>query len=334
MGKTIGRVIAFPSRKFQMQLIVTLIMISCVCLSAQAGSDCKANLQILQKTKSGFLKAELAVALGRYKWVAAVDALIAVLGEPIVGHKAAIALGEIGDRRAVEALCLCFTDRKMGYMTYNAVVRKEAAVALRMLGDARATDALIQALQDEEEMVRAEAARTLGAIGDARAVQPLLKMSADPNEDVSTAADEGLRNIYSRGKGDLNVQLPDPKAVDENITVNGEPVLADHSLIIISGKLVNFMQSNVADRELMLLPVMGAMSMTLDANGVPSIIAVKTTSDAKGRFVFRISAEDMLKYKLFGACRILTAGSIELKVFNLLLTDFGKVITLEPIRMP
>lgn len=106
-----------------------------------------------------------------------VEPLIVALREnsnTIVRYEAAIALGEIGDKRAVEPLIVALGDEK-------DKVRRVAAIALGEIGDKRAVMPLITAL--EEELKRAKdkrwhflrnAARLLGQIGDNRAVEVLI----------------------------------------------------------------------------------------------------------------------------------------------------------------
>ena len=83
-----------------------------------------------------------------------------------VRWRAAEALGEIGDARAVEPLIA------VSLQDENAGVRWGAAEALGKIGDARAIKSLMGALKDKD--VREEAIRALRRIGDVRAVKPLL----------------------------------------------------------------------------------------------------------------------------------------------------------------
>lgn len=83
-----------------------------------------------------------------------------------VRERAAVALGELGDPRAVPALIETLRDE-------NADVREHAASALRELGDRQAVPALLEALKDEDAVVREHVATALGKLGDKRAVQPL-----------------------------------------------------------------------------------------------------------------------------------------------------------------
>lgn len=74
-------------------------------------------------------------------------------------------------------------------------VRSSAAVALGNIGDARAVEPLIQALSDSTKFVRRDVAKVLGNIGDARAVEPLIQALTDSDSDISSYAAEALGNI-------------------------------------------------------------------------------------------------------------------------------------------
>lgn len=111
-----------------------------------------------------------------------VPGLIKALGfkkDPIVRRDAAVALGQLGDARAVEPLLEALTDTE-------ADVRVGVAGALGLLGDLSAVEPLIRALQDEDPGARAAAASALGQLGpvlagvaDARAVAPLIAALQD-----------------------------------------------------------------------------------------------------------------------------------------------------------
>lgn len=83
---------------------------------------------------------------------------------------------------------------------YDSDIRSKAAVALGDLGDRRAVEPLIQALNDEDEEVRWEAADALGKIRDERAVDPLIRALNDEHEDVRSSAAEALNEIDGERK--------------------------------------------------------------------------------------------------------------------------------------
>ena len=132
-----------------------------------------------------------AMALGRIGDARAVEAL-----EEALKHKneyvrdvAALALGEIGDAKAVEALIVALKGE-------TASVRENAAKALGQIGDARAVEALEEALRGEASLyVRRNAAEALGRIGDSKAVEALVEVLRGGHEDVRMAAAEALGRI-------------------------------------------------------------------------------------------------------------------------------------------
>ncbi len=77
----------------------------------------------------------------------------------------------------------------------DAGVREDAAIALGEIGDARAVEPLIKALSDSNENVRENAADTLGEIGDARAAESLIRMRDDPDSDVRQNVKHALAKL-------------------------------------------------------------------------------------------------------------------------------------------
>lgn len=110
--------------------------------------------------------------------------------EPTERNIAAIALGNIGDTRAVPALIAALADERIA-------VRVSAAGALGMLGDERAVDPLIRTLRDERATVRGEAAAALGRLGDIRAIPSLIHLLRDEEADVLHRASGALGRLGS-----------------------------------------------------------------------------------------------------------------------------------------
>lgn len=121
----------------------------------------------------------------------ATDALIAVLSDSrdMVRRKAALALGKIGDAKAVPAL----TQQALTHEDSGS--RSTATAALGDIGDATAVEPLLQLLQDGNDTVRAMAAQSLGKIGDARATGALLGRLEDRTYGVRGRAIEALAAI-------------------------------------------------------------------------------------------------------------------------------------------
>lgn len=130
----------------------------------------------------------------------AVEPLITLLerGTGWGAAEAAIALGDIGDRRACQPLIHTLNTGSM------AILRQNAAEALGDLGDIQALDALLAALQHEVGLVQVWIVNALGKLRDRRAVQPLLDAlyAADPSSSV--------RYLIIRALGDIG----DPQVLD------------------------------------------------------------------------------------------------------------------------
>jgi HEAT repeat protein len=103
-------------------------------------------------------------------------------------NAATIALGRLGDHRAVKPLINQLTDEPEAYL------RRQAAWALGVLGDRSAVPPLITSLKDDHEDVRHYAAEALGDIGDSRAIEPLRRTLRDKDW-VRQAAAQALKNI-------------------------------------------------------------------------------------------------------------------------------------------
>jgi len=132
----------------------------------------------------------------------AVEPLIIALKDEnsFVSDKAAEALGEIGDKRAVEPLvAFALQDKGVNVNTY-------AVRSLGKIGDTGAVEPFITALKegDKEQswkswVLRVKAAEALGEIGDARAVEPLidaLSEDLDYRFEVRLSAAKALERLY------------------------------------------------------------------------------------------------------------------------------------------
>ncbi len=76
------------------------------------------------------------------------------------------------------------------------VLSCHAAIALGKIGDKRAVDPLIQVLKGKDwPVVRCAAAGALGELGDKRAIGPLTQASNDSEINVRLAAENALKKI-------------------------------------------------------------------------------------------------------------------------------------------
>jgi len=129
---------------------------------------------------------------------------------------AARALGELGDRRAVEPLIVLFHDSQA-----SAAVRLAAAEALLALKCAPSAATLLGALRREEWQVRCDAVAVLGQMRASWAVASLAALLDDPHPEVRRTAmaalrrigtEEALAALHQRANGSLVNNEHDPLA--------------------------------------------------------------------------------------------------------------------------
>ncbi|MBD3181400.1 hypothetical protein GF312_03850 [Candidatus Poribacteria bacterium] len=118
------------------------------------------------------------------------EGLIAALQNEnrIVRRQAVIALGKIGDDRAIDPVVELLTDEDPGVKFY-------IPVALRMIGGDKMVEALHKAMKNEMAQVRIAAADILGAIEDDTGIDLLIELLADNNSYVKTSANNALIKI-------------------------------------------------------------------------------------------------------------------------------------------
>jgi len=137
------------------------------------------------------LRAHAALALGQIGDPRAVPALRAALSDAdlIVRIESAAGLGRLKARGAVAGLSQALQDP-------DARVRQTAAVALGHQGDPAGRSPLRQALDDKDGNVRGQAALALGLLGDQDAREALRKMAEeDPVPSTRQAARTALRKL-------------------------------------------------------------------------------------------------------------------------------------------
>lgn len=135
---------------------------------------CLATLLHTLQAGEAEMRGIAAVGLGKIKDRRAVEPLMAALSDDddTLRANAAWALGELKESRAVEPILMLLKDE----WSYP---RQQAAVALGKIGGPQAVDGLIAALAHPDMHVRAAAIESLGRIGDRRAVAPLIEKLAD-----------------------------------------------------------------------------------------------------------------------------------------------------------
>ena len=128
----------------------------------------------------------LAIVLGWLDFEGVLDALAALLGHATASAAVVEGLVRRGER-AVDVLIAELNHD-------DPITRKPAALALGRIGNARAVGALAELLNEPAE-VSAVAASALGSIGDARAFEPLLGLIGHENPRVRQAVVAALNSI-------------------------------------------------------------------------------------------------------------------------------------------
>jgi HEAT repeat protein len=112
-------------------------------------------------------------ALGNTQNPLAVVPLADILNQGRFFEKEAImALGDVGDESAVDALIGALASR-------DFTVRKEAVISLGATGDSRAVEPLVNLLRSKDGPTTRDTIEALGAIGDARAAEGLVEILDD-----------------------------------------------------------------------------------------------------------------------------------------------------------
>jgi HEAT repeat protein len=141
--------------------------------------------------KDPFVRAIGCEVLGKMRERKALKQIMMLLKDPskYVREKAAISLGQIGDKKAVPVLVEALEKDDA------EEVRVTIAGVLGHLRDKVAVPALIKTLEDPSPTARMKSAISLGLIGDPEAIPALYKVLKDPNELVRKYACEALGNI-------------------------------------------------------------------------------------------------------------------------------------------
>jgi len=155
-------------------------------------------LDALNKGKDSYYRLTVINAIGELGDKEAVEPLLQILVDdkesPGPRMAAARALGGFGDARAVEPLLQILKDERE-----NKAVRRDAASALGTFGDKRAVGPLVNILKsrNEDMWLRVAAVSSLGNIGDQRAIEPLQDALNDPSDHIRNAAQTALQKIRS-----------------------------------------------------------------------------------------------------------------------------------------
>ncbi|MFW9996720.1 MAG: HEAT repeat domain-containing protein [Candidatus Odinarchaeota archaeon] len=166
------------------------------------------------KDEGGDARREAAIAIGKLGDPRAVDTLMKAIMEiesDYIDDRVVKALGKVGDPRAVQPLLKALKDGEQ-------TVRCEAVTAMGRVGGPQVVEPLIRALVDEDSDVRGCAAKALGKTGYTRVVKPLLESLTDEDDCVRSCAATGFNELGGSAVEPLLNLLEDK---DEDWTVRG-----------------------------------------------------------------------------------------------------------------
>lgn len=152
--------------------------------------DVEGLIKLLDYQKEATIPPKAAQALGELRDARAVEPLVKLLPEQHMRMAAIEALGKIGDGRAVEPLIAILEMQG----AEHANVRKGVMTSLEAIGKP-AVIPLIFLLQSGFRPMREVAAQTLGRLGDPRAAEPLAAALRDEHESVQEAAAAALGHL-------------------------------------------------------------------------------------------------------------------------------------------
>ncbi len=200
----------------KMFLVALALLVASPVWAEPPAPDLKRAAETLARGKDTAARMEAAKLLGASKDHGALEPLLAALRDPTrdVRWAAIEALGDLGDRRAVEPL-VQYLRRAETYRWGKRLV----ANALGAIGDPKAAEPLLSLLADSDPFVRRAAAIALLRIGDPRAlprVADLLRDSAD--ETLGT-----VRREYARAQEGSPRQVAASASREQNANASLKP---------------------------------------------------------------------------------------------------------------
>lgn len=119
---------------------------------------------------------------------------------------------------------------------------EQAATALGNIGDKQAVDPLLKALQSsEDDDIRRESAAALGKIGDVRAAEPLIGSLDDVDSGVQGSVKIALKQLAAKDAKVVSLLMPDFTSGDSNaksaLAVIGEPAIKPLTPLLKDTKL-------------------------------------------------------------------------------------------------
>lgn len=191
-------------------------------------------IKALDYKKDRGVRCKAASALGDIGDTRAVGALVNALKDQDTYLRKHVtdALGRIRGDRAVDGLLVALKDQDSG-------VRVAAADALGLIGGNRVVDSLLIALKDENNAVEAHTVKALGKIGDPRALEQLtIKLKYSACAEVRSTAAKALEEMGYPPNQPLtpNLTLNDSIIMPKSDETNAEPMPQETMSLLKSNK--------------------------------------------------------------------------------------------------
>jgi len=227
-------------------------------------------------SKYEYEREHAAFALGERGDKKAVNPLIQALQDKsmLVRKCSALSLGKLGAEIAVEALTKSLNDE-------HEEVRRNSAEALGQLGDKRAVEPLILCLQDKSGLIDVTAAEALGKLGDKRAVEPLILCLQDKSGLIGETAAEALGKL-----GDMRAVVPlirELENEDYEIRASAAEALGKlrdkKAIEPLSQAYERELKENIEDNKYVRIHISGALYLLGEGGKVSNIITALEDSD-------------------------------------------------------
>ncbi|OUJ18503.1 HEAT repeats containing protein [Methanonatronarchaeum thermophilum] len=145
------------------------------------------------KSDNNYVRMDAALALGRIEDKRAVEPLINALKDPDkdVRKNAAISLGSIGEKEAIKPLSKLLDDK-------HADVRRETVNSLSLIGGEKTKPLLIKSANDKDEAVREQAILSLSDYLGEKVMEAIVNGLSDKEDIVKEAAAFALMDFLSK----------------------------------------------------------------------------------------------------------------------------------------
>jgi len=172
----------------------------------------------------------------------------------MVRRQAVIALGKIGDDRAVENITPLLKDKDPGVKFY-------IPVSLDMIGGEKTIEPLHLALKNEMSQVRMSSAEIIGKLKDETAVSLLIELLGDDNSYVKTSANDALLKI---GAPSVPFLIEVLKQKAENVNISPSDLVGD--------KIGTKFKKELAKRASLQVSVASVLGNMKDPTAIPTLL--------------------------------------------------------------